>query len=146
ADILPPPAYVIEAYLEATLALREPTAFPDHQKKLLQLKKDYSDRKTFWTSSALEPELKSMLVDKSDGEVQKFWQILDAELVPALRANDTAKAAAVYARLSEVYAAHRSVIDGLVEKANKLNSDLETVAADRDRGISYVVWSVSGVV
>jgi len=38
------------------------------------------------------------------------------------------------------------VIDGLVEKANKLNSDLEKEAAERDQGISYVVWSVSGVV
>ena len=146
ADILPPPAYVIEAYLEATLALREPKAVSDHEKKLLQLKKDYGDRKTFWTSSALQPELKSMLVDKSDSEVQKFWQILDAELLPALRANETAKAGAAYARLTDSYAAHRAVIDGLVEKANKLNSDLETVAGERDHGISYVVWSVSGVV
>jgi methyl-accepting chemotaxis protein len=146
ADILPPPAYVIEAYLEATLALREPKAVQDHEKKLVQLKKDYADRKTFWSSSALQPELKSMLVDKSDGEVQKFWQILDVDLLPALRANDTAKAGAAYARLTEVYAAHRAVIDTLVENANKLNSDLETVAAERDHGISYVVWSVSGVV
>jgi methyl-accepting chemotaxis protein len=146
ADILPPPAYVIEAYLEATLALREPTAVADHERKLLQLKKDYSDRKTFWTSSALQPELKSMLVNKSDVEVQKFWQILDAELVPALRANDTAKAGAAYARITDVYVAHRAVIDGLVDKANKLNSDLEKEAASRDGTMSYVVWSVSGVV
>jgi len=146
ADILPPPAYVIEAYLEATLALREPKAVQDHEKKLLQLKKDYSDRKTFWTSSPLQAELKSMLVDKSDREVQKFWQALDDDLVPALRANDTAKAEAAYKKVTEVYLAHRAVIDGLVEQANKLNSDLETVAAERDRGIGYVVWSVSGVV
>ena len=146
ADILPPPAYVIEAYLEATLALREPKALQDHEKKLLQLKKDYDDRKTFWTSSALQPELKSMLVDKSDSEVQKFWQALDSDLVPALRANDMAKAEAAYKKLTVEYLAHRAVIDTLVEKANKLNSDLETVAAERDHGISYVVWSVSGVV
>ena len=146
ADILPPPAYVIEAYLEATLALREPTAVPDHEKKLLQLKKDYGDRKTFWTSSALQPELKSMLVDKSDVEVQKFWQILDAELLPALRANDAAKAGAAYARMTDVYVAHRAVIDGLVDRANKLNSDLEKEAASRDGTMSYIVWGVSGAV
>jgi hypothetical protein len=40
ADILPPPAYVIEAYLEATLALREPNSLADHEKKLAQLKMD----------------------------------------------------------------------------------------------------------
>ena len=146
ADILPPPAYVIEAYLEATLALREPKTILDREKKLLQLKKDYDYRKTFWTASALQPELKSMLVDKSDTEVRKFWQALENDLIPALRANDTAKAEAAYKKLTEGYVTHRAVIDGLVEKANKLNSDLEKEAAERDQGISYVVWSVSGVV
>ena len=73
--------------------------------------------------------------------MQKFWQTLDAELLPALHKSDTAKAGAAYARLTQVYSAHRAVIDDLVEKANKLNADMETVAADRDRSISYVVWS-----
>jgi methyl-accepting chemotaxis protein len=146
ADILPPPAYVIEAYLEATLALREPKTIAEREKKLSQLRKDYDERKTFWASSGLQPELKAILVDKSDGEVKKFWQILDSDLLPALRANDAVKAGDAYSRLTGVYAAHRAVIDELVEKANKQNSDLETVAAERDRGISYVVWSVSGLV
>ena len=146
ADILPPPVYVIEAYLEATLALREPTAIAEHEKKLSQLRKDYDDRKTFWTSSPLQPELKAILVDKSDSEVRKFWQILDGDLLPALHAGDAAKAGDAYARLTAVYTVHRSAIDELVEKANKQNTDLETVAAERDRGISYVVWSVSGLV
>jgi methyl-accepting chemotaxis protein len=146
ADILPPPAYVIEAYLEATLALREPKAIAEHENKLSQLRKDYDDRKTFWAASALQPDLKAILVDKSDSEVKKFWQILDSDLLPALHAGNAAKAGDAYARLTDVYTVHRSAIDELVEKANKQNSDLETVAADRDRGISYVVWSVSGVV
>ncbi|MDU6138556.1 MAG: methyl-accepting chemotaxis protein, partial [Bradyrhizobium sp.] len=59
ADILPPPEYVLEAYLEATLALRNSKNVEAHAKRLAQLKKDYEDRKTFWTGSALEPELKS---------------------------------------------------------------------------------------
>ena len=146
ADILPPPAYVIEAYLEATLALREAKNFEPHETKLAQLKKDYEDRKTFWTASDLQPTLKTMLVEKSDAEVKKFWQTLETELLPALHAHDSAKAEAAYARLTEFYSAHRAVIDGLVEKANKQNSDMEAVAAARDGSLSVVVWSVSGLV
>jgi methyl-accepting chemotaxis protein len=146
ADILPPPAYVIEAYLESTLALREPSKLAEHEKKLAQLKKDYEDRKAFWTSSALQADLKAILVERSDNEVKKFWQALDSDLLPALRVHDAAKAEDAYARLTETYGAHRAVIDDLVEKANKSNSDLEAVAAERDRGISLVVWSVSGLV
>ncbi len=146
ADILPPPEYVLEAYLEATLALRTPKDLDTHVKKLAQLKKDYEDRKTFWIGSALQPDLKSLLVERSDGEVQKFWQALEAELIPALRSGDMAKADAAYARLAEAYAAHRAVIDTLVDKANKLNADMEATAATQDRSISIVVWTVSGIV
>ncbi len=146
ADILPPPAYIIEAYLEATLALREPKNTEPHEKKLTQLKKDYDDRRAFWTKSDLQPTLKTMLVEKSDAEVRKFWQAIDAELLPALHKSETEKAEAAYARLSQIYSAHRAVIDDLVEKANKLNADMETVAADRDGSLSTVVWSVSGLV
>ena len=60
ADILPPPAYVIEAYLESTLALREPNNLETHEKKLAQLKKDYDERKAFWSTSGLQPALKTV--------------------------------------------------------------------------------------
>src|SRR6266508_5217583 len=45
ADILPPPEYVIEAYLEATLVLREPDQLAAHSERLVQLRKDYDERK-----------------------------------------------------------------------------------------------------
>ncbi len=47
ADILPPPAYVIEAYLEAHLALREPEEAGAHLKRIQQLKSDYLARRDF---------------------------------------------------------------------------------------------------
>src|SRR3569832_2235530 len=58
ADILPPPAYVIESYLEATLAMREPDQLAAHAERLTQLRKDYDDRKTFWIGSNLGSDLK----------------------------------------------------------------------------------------
>jgi methyl-accepting chemotaxis protein len=146
ADILPPPAYVIEAYLEATLALREPKNAEDHEKKLAQLKKDYDDRRSFWAASDLQPALKTKLVDKSDVEVRTFWQVVETDLLPALHKGENEKAEAAYARLTKIYSAHRAVIDDLVEKANKQNSDMEAVAAARDGSLSIVVWSVSGLV
>ncbi|GLH80838.1 methyl-accepting chemotaxis protein [Bradyrhizobium sp. SSBR45G] len=146
ADILPPPEYVLEAYLEATLAMRNPKNVDTHVQKLAQLKKDYEERKAFWSGSALESDLKTLLVERSDAEVRKFWQAAEGELIPALRAGDTAKAEAAYARVSEAYGAHRAVIDQLVDKANKLNSDMEAAASAQDRSISVVVWTVAGVV
>ena len=62
ADILPPPEYVIEAYLEATLAMREPDQLAAHGERLVQLRKDYDERKAFWVTSSLSADLKTTLV------------------------------------------------------------------------------------
>ena len=52
ADVLPPPAYLIEAYLEARLANDEPTKPDEHAERLAKLKQDYLDRYAFWGDKA----------------------------------------------------------------------------------------------
>jgi len=146
ADILPPPAYVLEAYLEATLAMREPDQLQAHRERLTQLRKDYEDRKAFWAASDLAPGIKSALVVQSDGEVQKFWKLVSDELMPAIEAGNAKAAEAVYAKLREVYSAHRTIIDSIVENANRHNAELEKLASHRDSLLSYVVWAVSAAV
>ena len=146
ADILPPPEYIIEAYLEATLAMREPDQLAAHGDRLVQLRKDYDERKAFWVTSSLGAELKTALVSKSDAEVQKFWKLLSDQLLPALKAKDTAAAERAYAQLKDAYAAHRAVIDSIVENANKQNADMEKLAAERDSAMLYILLGVSAAV
>ena len=50
-DILPPPAYVIEAYLEATLVLQEPSKASAHKARLAKLHKEFDERQAFWKKS-----------------------------------------------------------------------------------------------
>ena len=52
ADVLPPPAYLLESYLEANLAVRESADLDTHVAALAKLKKDYNDRHAFWTDEA----------------------------------------------------------------------------------------------
>lgn len=146
ADILPPPVYVLEAYLEATLAMREPDQLGAHGDRLVQLRKDYGDRKTFWAASNLAPELKAALVSKSDAEVQKFWKLIADELLPSLKAQDPKAAELAYAKLKKVYSAHRMIIDDIVESANKQNAQIEELASRREASLSNILWSVSAAV
>ena len=146
ADILPPPEYVIEAYLEATLAMREPDQLAAHGERLVQLRKDYDERKAFWIASSLSADLKTALVSKSDAEVQKFWKLLSDQLLPALKAKDMAAAERAYAQLKDAYTAHRAVIDSIVESANKRNADMEKLAAERDSSILYILLGVTAAV
>ncbi|WP_298243159.1 methyl-accepting chemotaxis protein [uncultured Bradyrhizobium sp.] len=145
ADILPPPEYVIEAYLEATLAMREPDQLAAHGERLVQLRKDYDERKAFWVTSSLSADLKTALVSKSDAEVQKFWKASD-QLLPALKAKDAAASERAYAQLKDAYTAHRAVIDSIVENANKQNAAMEKLAADRDSSMLYILLGVSAAV
>jgi methyl-accepting chemotaxis protein len=146
ADVLPPPAYVLEAYLEATLALREPETVAARAERLTQLRKDYNDRHDYWRRSKLDPVSKAMLTEKSDVEVRKFWSIVQGELLPAVAGKDLTAAESSYRKLQSVYAAHRTIIDGIVKKATDDNAALEVKAANEDARFAILVWTVSAVV
>src|SRR5215471_19011992 len=78
ADILPPPEYVIEAYLEDTLALNDPASVDKHRQRLQQLHKDYNDRRDYWSQqSDLAPELRNKLTQESDAQVSRFWDLTE---------------------------------------------------------------------
>ena len=100
ADILPAPEYVIEAYLEATLALQDPSSLTAHRDRLTQLKKDYDERRDFWSKSELTPELKAKLVDQSHSAVQRFWTAVEQSFLPALARADIAAAAKSYSDIA----------------------------------------------
>jgi methyl-accepting chemotaxis protein len=146
ADILPPPEYVIEAYLEATLALRQPESLPTRRDRLVQLKKDYDDRRDYWLKSDLDAVLKARLVTDSHREVGHFWTTLEQRLLPAIAAADPQAAAKAYAELSAAYTAHRSIIDDIVKLTNDQNTATESSAAERVRTLSWLLWSVSVLV
>jgi len=146
ADILPPPEYVLEAYLEATLALREPETVAARTERLVQLRKDYDERRAYWGKSDLDPALKTLLIDKSHAEVTKFWNIIQQELLPAVAGKNSSAAEASYGKLQAVYAAHRLVIDDLVKRATDDNTALESTAASLDAKFTIMVWTVSAIV
>ncbi|WP_445493264.1 methyl-accepting chemotaxis protein [Rhodopseudomonas sp. RCAM05734] len=146
ADILPPPEYVIEAYLEATLALHDPASLAVRTERLTQLKKDYDDRRAFWSASELEPGIKFLLVEKSDSEVKRFWEAVEQKLLPALGRGDGNAAAAAYAVITAAYTAHRVVIDEIVKRTNDANAATEAAATDRVATFTVLLWILSGSV
>ena len=146
ADILPPPAYVIEAYLEATLALQDPAQLSARSDRLAQLKKDYDERLQFWSRSDLEPSIKSKLTEVSHYAVQRFWTALQQNFLPALARNDIDAARKSYSEVTAAYTEHRGVIDQIVKQAEINNTATEADATGRVSTFIIILWSVSGVV
>ena len=146
ADILPPPEYVIESYLEATLALNDPASLEEHRARLTQLHKEYNDRHVYWQGEDFDATNKQWIVEESYQHVLRFYKVVEEEFLPALEKSDMEAARKAYVDLADAFAAHRAVVDKMVARANEQNAETETTAAASETFYAIVVWSVAGVV
>ena len=117
ADILPPPAYIIEPYLEATLLVQDPASLDERRPVLARLERDFRASIARWQVSDIDDGLKRALIDQAARPADAFWQELDQIMLPAIRRGDRPAMQASYARLTTLYAAHRRAIDTLVADA-----------------------------
>lgn len=117
ADILPPPAYLLESYLEANLLARDPSTVGEAGKKLADLEEAFRQRADYWAASDLEPGLRGGLAETVREDGTAFWALVDDELIPAARRGDRDALDRTLVRLSRVYQAHRARIDTLVSDA-----------------------------
>lgn len=139
SDILPPPAYVIEAYLEATLAVRDGAAQPARVERLRQLRADYDSRLEYWRHRDIDPTLRTLLYSHADRHAQRFWQGLEQDLLPALGRGDSAAAVLAYDRLEAAYKDHRAVIDRLVVATQAASHITEMQVGQRQNQLLAVV-------
>lgn len=141
ADILPPPAYVIESYLEATLALNNAKPIAESVAALQELRKQYEDRYKYWLESDLVESIKTKMTKDSHEHVVVFWDALEGQLLPALDRKDRAAAAQAYAAVTNSYLAHRAVIDQVVKLAEVANNEIES--ASQQQGLLTLAWVLS---
>ncbi|WP_374369508.1 methyl-accepting chemotaxis protein [Dongia sp.] len=142
ADVLPPPAYVIESYLEATLAVDNPEQLAERRDRLVQLRKDYDQRHGFWLTADYNPSIRRVLTEDSHAEVMKFFASVD-RLLPAIESADSAAIDAAYQGVTAAYLAHRKVVDRIVADATAANLEVEQRAAAADRDFLMINWAVS---
>jgi methyl-accepting chemotaxis protein len=144
ADILPPPAYIIESYLEATLAFNRAKPISESRKRLEELKAQYDERWKYWTESNLVADLRSKLVNDSHAHVTQFYNVIEQKLFPSLGRRDEEGAKEAYREITKSYQAHRGVIDEIVAGAEKMNKALEEDAAHQ--GWTALLWLIGIVV
>jgi methyl-accepting chemotaxis protein WspA len=132
ADVLPPPAYIIESYLVALQLV-------DHADKaelgpLLErakrLRREYEDRRAFWGNELREGPMRAALA-KSQAPAGEFFAIFERELVPAVLAGDIARARTLtQGPLKRNYEEHRGAIDDVVRLAVADHGRVEVAAVD----------------
>jgi methyl-accepting chemotaxis protein len=135
ADILPPPQYVVEPWLEVNLITVNPAEIRVHTEHLAGLKTAYEARTAYWDQQDLSPELNASLkAAQKSGDA--FWNVIQRKFLPAAERGDIAARSAAYAELAPLYAQHRQSIDQLVAQATQ-QSD-----AIYGRGQSFLTGTV----
>jgi methyl-accepting chemotaxis protein len=146
SDILPPPVYIIEAYLETTLIAKNPETLPAHRTRLDELKKDYSRRHNFWGKQDIGGDIKSQLLQKAHEPAQRFWQLLETSLYPAAEKKDSGAIDAAFQQLSAAYDQHRAAIDRAVTLANRNSDTIVTSAMGFAQTVGAIIVLLSCVV
>lgn len=146
ADVLPPPEYILESYLETTLALQDRAGLPAHKARLAQLHKDYDQRRSYWQQAGINPAIKELLTERSHEQVNAFWQQTETAFLPALEHNDIEAARRAYQGITKSYLAHRALIDRIVALTNVENQKIEASAHETENFYAAIVWSVAAIV
>lgn len=115
ADVLPPPLYVIESYLDAKSLAAQPNAAEAARVRgdLKRLTEAYDQRLTYWRGQPMDAQARDLLFGESDRTARRVLAQANL-LVAAVTQNDIPAARAAESGLDSAYALHRAAIDRLV--------------------------------
>jgi methyl-accepting chemotaxis protein len=147
ADVLPPPGYIIESYLDVLQMVDETdTAVMDNFfAELRRLQSDYNDRHRFWIDEPLlEPgALRDAMLKGAYDPATKFFDIVFGRFIPALQNGDRESARElVQGELKTLYTTHRKSVDqvvlGATEKYEKTEA-LASMTVQRDTKVLFTI-------
>lgn len=147
ADVLPPPAYIIESHLTVLEILRASNDAVRNEKikKLHDLKRDYDERHKGWSEQQLESDLRNAFLVQAHEPVVTFYKIAFDEFVPAIQSGDSDKADTSVKRMEAAYLSHRSAIDQVVTIAVKQHTAIEASArAEIASGYMAIIIALLG--
>ena len=143
ADVLPPPAYLVEAYL-LVHEMKEETDRPTllaQVRQARQLHADYEACYSRWATELPPGALRTALLDKSHRPAIEFMRVENQQFIPALLAGNHARAQALDdGPLHTLYLQHRAAVDEVVALARARAQADETAAAKtvRQRSIALL--------
>jgi len=143
ADILPPPAYLIETYLTCfELTKAKGQEKEELLKRLERLDKEYQERNTFWKKELKLPALRQAMLDEATAPAQEFLTTIKTSFIPAIQRDDMAAAEKILeGPLTKSYREHRAAVDKTVELANK---EVTIVEAAADKALTSSITTLFG--
>ncbi|MBX9927941.1 MAG: HAMP domain-containing protein [Gemmatimonadaceae bacterium] len=144
ADVLPPPLYIVEPYLEANrLAYATDAA---EQKRLVTngatLERAFEERVAFWKRS-LQDSVAKVQLEQANRYAEEFFALRNGAFLAAVRRGDRgASRALLEGGMRKAYDAHRQSIDAVV---TRLNAAAKEVDAESTTATTYVRWEALAI-
>lgn len=144
ADILPPPAYIIESYL---VGLQLSIAEDKKEQgvlveRLKTLKDEYDSRHAFWPNENLDANIAEVFLKQSRTPALQFYDVAFKELVPAVERGNRDEVASAVAKMNAAYAVHRKAIDNVVALTMKRNEIDEAAARAQIDSASWLLLAI----
>jgi methyl-accepting chemotaxis protein WspA len=150
ADVLPPPEYVIEAYL-LTLDLVDEANEKNDILVLIErgkkLRREYDERHAYWAGTLAPGPINQALLVRSYAPAVEFFDLRDREIVPAVLAGNLEKARSLtHGPLKQRYEEHRAAIDDVVRLTGAQNSAIETRAESFVSSSTALLLGIAGLI
>ncbi|HWQ78890.1 MAG TPA: methyl-accepting chemotaxis protein [Anaerovoracaceae bacterium] len=145
ADVYSPPAYIVESYalvLEMA-ASKNHSEIVDMSEKLKALHKNYDERLQYWSENIKEQDVRKEFLENSYEPAKQFFDLVEAEFIPAALASDSVKTQELIAKLKPYYIMHQRAIEKINVLVSEDNTEREQVAADSIRNSVIVLSAVN---
>ena len=130
ADVLPPPAFVVEPYLNASLIVHDPARAGPYLSELTDERAEFEARKAYWKTAPVPEQLRQPLND-TIAAAEKFWQIMDSKFLPAVSSgNRVAMDEAFSMDIAPIYKVQREQVRSIVALSRTYSAE---TARTRDR-------------
>jgi methyl-accepting chemotaxis protein len=149
ADILPPPAYIIESHLTNYELLNETdkSKIQELIKYEETLKKDYDIRHEVWVNALPEGAMKKTMIEDTYKPAIEYYNVFSKEFVPAINSGDKIKAKDILDnKLNKLYLEHRNHINKVVVYANDESSSILTAAKETFKSDALILVILSIVI
>jgi methyl-accepting chemotaxis protein len=131
ADVLPPPEYLLESYLNAfeLVAARTPAEREKGLARAAELEKAYDERHEFWKSSLQGEAIREALLKTSFDPAKEFFAVRNGDFAEAIRGGRIADADRLLkGPMRDAYERHLAGVLKVVELANADYARIEGVA------------------
>jgi len=123
ADVLPPPAFVVEPYLNASLIVHDPDRAGPYLSELKDEHAEFEARKAYWKTAPVPEQLRQPLND-TIAAADRFWQVMDSKFLPAVTSgNREAMNEAFTMDIAPIYRVQREQVRSIVALSRSYSAD-----------------------